>query len=127
MNEPIWLEKEAVVHLQSTSLAWFGGSAGIRDEGLLDSAQARPVNLFPYKGGIDLADLAASYAFGLAKNHPFVDGNKRAAFLACGVFLDINGLTLNAAVPDSIAAMQALASGTIGGQEFAAWIRSNLR
>jgi death-on-curing protein len=127
MREPIWLEREALLLLRGVALARFGGAEGVQDDALLDSTLARPVNLFNYRKDSDLADLAASYAFGFAKNHPFVDGNKRVAFLACGVFLDLNGKTLNAGIPDAIAAVTALAHGTIGEREFAAWIRQNWR
>jgi death-on-curing protein len=125
MKEPIWLEREALLLLHSVALARFGGAEAVHNEGLLDSALTRPINLFRYRQGSDLADLAASYAFGFAKNHPFADGNKRMAFLACGVFLDLNGKTLDSEIPDAIAAVTALADGTIGEREFAAWIREN--
>jgi len=125
MKEPKWIEKEAILLLHGTSLARFGGATGVRDEGLLESALSRPVNLFHYGDAKDLADLAASYAFGLVKNHAFVDGNKRAGFLACGVFLQINGRTLDAKVEDAIAAVLALAEGTMGEKAFAEWIRQN--
>jgi death-on-curing protein len=129
MKEPKWIEKNALLLLHRASLARFGGAEGIRDEGLLDSALARPINRFHYGQSddtpCDLADLAASYAFGLVKNHAFVDGNKRAAFLASGVFLQVNGKKLDASAADAIAAMMALADGSIGEPEFAVWIRSN--
>lgn len=127
MEEPVWIEKEALLLLHGTGLARFGGADGIRDEGLLESALARPLNLFHYGQANDLADLAASYAFGLVKNHAFIDGNKRAGFLACGLFLEMNGKALHAAVPDAIAAVIALADGSIGEREFGEWIRQNWR
>ena len=127
MKEPIWLDRQALLLLHDTSLARFGGAEGIRDEGLFDSALARPLNRFSYEQESDLADYSASYAFGLTRNHPFADGNKRAAFLACGVFLEQNGKTLHAKTTDAISAMLALADGTIGEREFAAWIRANWR
>jgi death-on-curing protein len=127
MKEPIWLDREAMLLLHGVAVARFGGAEGISDEGFLDSALARPINHFRYRQGSDLADLAASYAFGFAKNHPFTDGNKRMAFLACGVFLGLNGKTLDAEIPDAIAAVVALAQGAIGEREFAAWIRANWR
>ena len=127
MKEPIWLDREAVLLLHGVVLGRFGGAEGIPDEGLLDSALARPITLFRYRQESDLADLAASCAFGFAKNHPFTDGNKRMAFLVCGVFLGLNGKTLEAGIPDAIAAVTALAQGAIGEQEFAAWIRANWR
>jgi death on curing protein len=127
MKEPIWIEKIALLFLHAQSIARFGGAEGVRDEGLIESALARPINLFRYGEASDLADLAAAYAFGLVKNHAFVDGNKRGAFLACGVFLDMNDKTLVAEIADAIQAVAALADGTIGEHEFAAWIRANWR
>jgi death-on-curing protein len=126
MKEPVWVEKEALVLLHGASLARFGGAEGIRDEGLLDSALARPINQFKYAQGSkppDLAELAAAYAFGLVKNHAFVDGNKRAAFLACGIFLAINGKKFDAPAAETIAAVLALAGGSMGERAFAVWIR----
>ena len=127
MNEPVWLEQETLLLLHSSSIARFGGAEGARDRGLLASALARPRNLFAYEKVNDLADLAAAYAFGLIRNHAFVDGNKRIAFLAVGIFLNLNGAALNAETADAISAVVALAEGSIGEQEFAAWIRANLR
>ncbi len=127
MKEPVWLTRDALLLLHGTSLARFGGAEGIRDEGLIDSALARPVNLYNYGLANDLADLAASYAFGLIKNHAFTDGNKRIAFLACGMFLEKNGTTLLAGSADAISAVMALADETIAEREFAAWIRANWR
>lgn len=127
MTEPNWVEKEALVLLHAKSLARFGGSEGLRDEGLLDSALARPRNAFHYDGLHDFAGLAASYAFGLAKNHPFADGNKRAAFMAVGLFLGVNGWELNAEPVEAIRAVLALAGGEIGEGEFAAWLRLHIK
>jgi death-on-curing protein len=127
MKEPRWIEKDALLLLHGVALARFGGDEGIRDEGLFDAALARPRNRFAYGEAKDLADLAAAYAFGLAKNHPFFDGNKRAAFLACGVFLEINNKKLRPETTDAIAAVVALAAGAIGEPQFAAWIRANWR
>ena len=129
MNEPIWLERESLLLLHGSSLARFGGSEGLRDDGLLESALHRPINLFNYQGqeGIDLADLAAAYAFGLAQNHAFIDGNKRIALLACGVFLERNGCMLVASSVDAYRAISALAAGEIAEREFAEWIRQNYK
>lgn len=121
--EPIWVEKTALLLLHNKSLARFGGISGLRDEGLLDSALARPHNAFHYDNLRDMAGLAAAYAFGLAKNHPFADGNKRAAFMATGLFLGVNGWELNAEPVDAIRAVLSLAGGGIGEEEFAAWLR----
>jgi death-on-curing protein len=117
-----WVDKRALLLLHADSLAEHGGATGLRDEGLLDSALARPLNLAAY-GDPDVADLAASYGLGLAKNHAFVDGNKRAAFLAVGLFLALNGSRLKAAQADAVLTMLALASGTLDEAGFADWIR----
>jgi death on curing protein len=127
MNEPVWLELETLLLLHSSNIARFGGAEGIREQGLLESALARPRNLFAYEKVNDLADLAAAYAFGLIRNHAFVDGNKRIAFLAIGIFLDLNGFVLDAEAADCISAVTALAENSIGEPEFAAWIRAKLR
>ena len=125
MKEPVWLEQEAVLLLHSISLARFGGDEGMRDFGLLESALARPRNLFAYDAAADRTDLAAAYAFGLIKDHAFVDGNKRIALLAAGLFLEKNGITLDADSADAISAVFALAAGSIGEKEFGAWLRAN--
>lgn len=126
MKSPIWVEREAILLLHSTSLARFGGGEGLRDEGLLSSALARPQDQFHYGRAQDLADLAAAYAFGLVKNHPFVDGNKRAGFLACGVFLELNGISLAAPADEAIAAAMALAADKLDEPGFAAWLRKHI-
>jgi death-on-curing protein len=113
------------VLLHDESLAMHGGASGLRDAGLLDSALARPLNLVAY-GDPDLAELAASYAFGLAQNHPFVDGNKRAAFLAAGLFLGLNGYRLTASQAEATVAVFGLASGEIDEPTFAAWLRGRV-
>jgi death-on-curing protein len=122
---PQWISRKALLLLHEESLAQFGGARGLRDEGLLESALARPQNAFAYKPGVTIAELAASYAFGLAKNHPFVDGNKRAAFLSIGLFLGINGYRLQADQVDAIQTMLALASGALKEEVLAAWIARN--
>ena len=120
-----WVDKSALLLLHAESLAEHGGRAGLRDEGLLDSALARPLNLVAY-GEPDLADLAAAYAFGLAKNHPFVDGNKRAAFLGAGLFLALNGFRLRASQVDATQAMLALAADELSEVAFVRWLRANV-
>lgn len=92
--KPRWISKQALLLLHEESLAQFGGARGVADEGLLDSALARPHHTHAYKPESTLAELAASCAYGLARNHPFVDGNKRVAFLSIGIFLAINGYRL---------------------------------
>ena len=121
-----WIDKRLLLLLHDESLAEHGGLAGMRDEGLLDSALARPQNLVAY-GTPDFAALAAAYGVGLAKNHPFVDGNKRAAFLSVGLFLAINGHRLVATQADATLTMLAVAAGEIDEVAFAAWIRRNTR
>ena len=119
-----WVDKRLLLILHDESLAEHGGASGLRDEGLLDSALARPLNLLAY-GNPDAADLAAAYGLGLAKNHAFVDGNKRAAFLAVGLFLALNGYRLNASQADATLTVMSLAAGEIDEAEFARWIRAN--
>ena len=119
-----WVDKQALLLLHDESLAEHGGAAGIRDEGLLESALGRPLNLDAY-GTPDFADLASSYAIGLAKNHAFVDGNKRTAFLATGVFLHLNGYRLSVSQVDATLTMLAIASGELDEAGFAAWLRQH--
>jgi len=122
-EEPLWLDRRAVISFHSESLAEHGGSSGIRDEGLLDSALTRPKNQFAYAAESDIAKLAAAYGFGLAKNHPFVDGNKRIAFIATATFLRLNGYRLNSSRLDEIQTMLAVAAGELSEEGFATWIR----
>ena len=124
MNEWRWIDRRALLLLHDESIAEHGGASGIRDEGLLDSALARPLNLVAY-GQPDWAELAASYGVGLAKNHPFVDGNKRAAFLAVGLFLALNGRRLVATQAEATMTMLAVAAGSLDEPAFAAWLRSH--
>ncbi len=119
-----WISKRALLLLHDESLAEHGGASGIRDEGLLESALARPENLAAY-GEPDIAALAAAYGFGLAKNHPFIDGNKRAAFLAVGLFLALNGQRLVVSQAEATATVRALAGSEITEEAFAAWIRAH--
>ncbi len=118
------IDKRALLLLHDESLAEHGGAAGLRDEGLLESALARPQHRATY-GNPDLAELAAAYGVGLAKNHPFVDGNKRAAFLAVGVFLALNGQRLVATQAEATLTMLGVASGELEEAVFAAWIRAH--
>lgn len=122
MKKPRWIDKRAFVLLQEESLAQFGGSRGTRDEGLLDSALARPLNLNTYKKGSTIAELAACYGFGISKNHAFVDGNKRAAYLSIKLFLRLNGYELNAPAVDAITTMLGLAAGDLDEAGLAEWI-----
>jgi death-on-curing protein len=123
---PVGIDARAILFLHDESLATFGGARGLRDAGLLQSALARPVNHHLYKPGGDVADLAAAYAFGLAKNHPFVDGNKRTAFLVFGLFLALNGWKLETTQIDAIDTMLSLAKGTLDENALAAWVRGRI-
>ncbi len=118
-----WINRQALVLLHDESLAIHGGASGLRDEGMFESALARPGNLAAY-GSPDVFECAAAYAFGLAKNHPFIDGNKRTAFLAAGVFLRINGYRLTVSQIEAVDAVLALAAGDLSESAFAAWLRA---
>ncbi len=120
-----WINKSALLLLHGESLAEHGGGTGLRDEGLLDSALSRPLNL-ANDGQPDIAELAASYAVGLAKNHPFVDGNKRAAFLAVGMFLYLNGYRLKADQAQATLVVLGVAPGDVQEAEFANWLRERI-
>jgi death-on-curing protein len=125
MKEPEWVSRRVLLLLHSESLAEHGGLPGLRDEGLLDSALARPFNAFAYRDRCDLADLAASYAYGISSNHPFRDGNKRAAALAAGLFLELNGERCTADPLDLVEMFYGVAAGKISEKELAAWFRKN--
>src|SRR5947209_7808716 len=112
MNEPLWLDVDIMIDIHAEQLVLFGGSAGLRDRGLLESALARPQNKFAY-GDDDLASLAAAYSFGLARNPPFIDGNKRAAFAAMIVFLGLNDVDFVVAEADATVMFLALAAGEV--------------
>ena len=123
--EPVWLSRTVLDVIHDAQLREHGGSAGIRDEGLLDSALNRPRNKHAY-GETDLSVLAAAYAFGIAKNHGFVDGNKRTAFVAAAIFLAVNGVDLVAPEPEVVDVMNRLASGKLTEVAFAAWVTAHL-
>jgi death on curing protein len=112
--------------IQAAQLREHGGSPGLRDEGMLESALARPQQKFAYADQPDIALLAAAYAFGLAKNHAFVDGNKRTAFMAAYVFLGLNGHDLTAEEVDVVATMESVAAGRIDESALADWVRAHL-
>lgn len=122
MSDPVGLDRAVIVAVHGEQLAEHGGSAGIRDAGLLDSALARAANQLAY-GQPDIAALAAAYGFGIARNHPFIDGNKRTAFVAVELFLGLNGYVLRADDADCVLTMLALAAGELEEPAFAAWIR----
>jgi len=125
VNEPKWLLDAAVLIAHEITLANHGGAEGIRDPHLLESALARPKNLFAY-GKTDLCELAAAYTFGIAKNHPFFDGNKRTGFLAGAVFLELNGKRLLASEPDATRIILGVASDIVNEQQLADWYRENI-
>ena len=127
MREPVWINKAVILAVHDEQLAEHGGGTGLRDEGLLDSALARPQNRHGYDRNTDACTLAAAYAFGIARNHPFVDGNKRTAFVAAELFLELNGVTLEAGDGDCVIIMLRLAAGEIDEGEFAAWLRAHSR
>jgi death-on-curing protein len=124
VNEPVWLTLDIVLDLHAEQLALFGGPNGLRDAGLLESALARPKNQYLYSGA-DLAALAAAYAFGIARNHPFVDGNKRSAFASMLVFLGLNGIDFRVPEAEATAVFLALAAGELEEHALAEWIRKN--
>ena len=122
MKEPVWLELQALLILHSESLDEHSGLDGIRDRGLLESALARPLNLFHYERVTDQCRLAAAYAFGIARNHPFNDGNKRAAFISAILFLKLNGYSFGASQIDATETVLKLAAGEITEDAFARWL-----
>ena len=124
-SEPLWLDVDIALAVHDRQLAEHGGGAGIRDAGALESALARPVNRWNY-GEDDLAALAAAYAFGVARNHPFVDGNKRTAWVLARLFLALNGVALAFAAEDAIRAMVALAGSELGEEALAMWFRERV-
>jgi death-on-curing protein len=126
VTEPEWLDIGIVLDFHAEQLALFGGADGVRDIGLLESALARPVNKFAY-GESDLAILAAAYGFGIARNHPFVDGNKRTALASMIVFLGLNRLDLDAPQEEATAIVLSLAAGEITEDVLASWIANHIR
>lgn len=126
MNEPVWMTRRIVLAIQSSLIARFGGLGGIREDGLLESALARPQQLFHY-GEPGLPELAAAYAEGIVKNHPFLDGNKRAGFMAAYTFLAANGFHLVAPEEEAVVHTLALAAGEIGAVEYAAWLARSVQ
>ena len=122
MSQPFWLSKVAVLAIHGQLLAEHGGATGLRDESLLESALAAPVNHFEYDQA-DVFVLAATYAHALTSNDPFVDGNKRTAFAAAGIFLELNGYPLTASEPDAVLAVLALSRGEMKSEEFGNWLR----
>ena len=126
MREPKWLSLAVIRAIHSDQVRNHGGSLGLRDPGLLESALARPVNRFQYRDDADRCDLAAAYGFGIARNHPFVDGNKRVAFQAMYVFLGLNGLRIEAAEEEVVELILRLARGELEEQALADWLREHV-
>ena len=121
MKEPFWLSMRIILAIQEDLLARFGGLSGIREEGLLESAMNRPMQAFHY-GSPTIFELAASYAHGIVKNHPFLDGNKRAGFMAAYTFLGVNGHQLTAPEEEAVLQTLALAAGETDAAGYAAWL-----
>jgi death-on-curing protein len=124
MKEPVWVRRDVVLAFHERLLAEHGGDAGIRDEGLFESALGRAENLLAH-GKPTLFELAASYAFGLTKNHPFIDGNKRIGFATAALFLQLNGVRLGATEVDVVIRTLALAAGEMSEADYAAWLKAN--
>ncbi|MEO7853466.1 MAG: type II toxin-antitoxin system death-on-curing family toxin [Rubrivivax sp.] len=120
----VWLDADVLRAVHEEQLAEHGGASGTRDEGLFESALARPQNLVAY-GDPDAPDLAAAYGFGIARNHPFIDGNKRTAFVAVELFLDLNGFELMASDGDCVLTMLAVAAGQMDEAAFSRWVREH--
>jgi death-on-curing protein len=127
MTEPVFLEPDVVMFLHDQSIREYGGYHGVRDEALLASALDRPQNKFAYETEADLAALAASYAFGIAKNHAFLDGNKRTAWSCCVLFLKINSVEILAPAVEAVENTVALATSQMSEDAFAAWLRGCIR
>ena len=127
MTEPKWILDDVVLAIHSILLAEHGGAAGLRDSDILASALGRPKNKFAYDSSATLYDLAAAYSFAIAKNHPFVDGNKRTAFICGSLFLELNQIKLLASEPESSITFESLAAGGINESELAAWFKANTR
>jgi death on curing protein len=122
VKEPVWIRTIEALAFHSQQIALFGGSDGIRNAGLLDSALARPKNLFAYsETAVTMADMAAAYAFGISSNHPFIDGNKRTAMQVSFVFLEFNGYPVTASQEDACVTFLRLAAGEISEAELALW------
>ncbi len=122
MTEPEWVLDEIVIAVHQMLITEHGGSPGIRDEGLLESALVRPRQVFSYEAEATIFDLAVGYGFGLAKNHPFIDGNKRVALSIAAIFLEINGYTLDAPESGTVLVLEKLAAGDLSETELARWL-----
>jgi death-on-curing protein len=121
MKEPVWITEKLVMTVHEMLLAEHGGLSGVRDMGLLESALSKPQQLYHYQAESSLFDLATAYSFGLAKNHPFADGNKRIAFTIAAVFLELNGKALNAPEAEVVVFYEALAAGELSEKSLSQW------
>lgn len=128
VREPEWIGIELAHAIHARQLSEHGGTPGVRDEGLLESALSRPRHLFAYGGeSVDMPELAAAYAFGIARNHPFVDGNKRTAYVVCRTFLVLNGWDMANLLADRYHVVMALAAGEMDEADFTTWLKDNAR
>jgi len=124
MKKPVWLDREVALAIHELMLAQHGGLAGVRDEGLLESALSKPRNLFAYRHST-VPQLAASYAAGIIRNHPFLDGNKRTGFMLAATFMELNGLTLTASEESVVHQTLALAAGKLKEAAYGTWLKDN--
>lgn len=122
MEEPKWVRREAVIVVHDRQIELFGGQYGLRDEGLLDSAIARPKNFYLYEGA-DIVRLAAAYGYGICQNHPFIDGNKRTAFVVMVAFLKLNGYRFRASQLEVVSIMESLADGKVSEEGLTDWLQ----
>jgi death-on-curing protein len=125
VKEPLWIDEPETLAIHDRLLALYGGAGGLRDEGLLMSALARPRQHFAHANTPDLIDMATAYTAGIVRNHPFVDGNKRTGFVVGVLFLELNGCRFTASEQDAAQAVLALAAGTLDEAGFTAWLRTN--
>ena len=124
MTAPRWLTADIVIAIHDASIAQFGGSVSIRDRGFLESAIARPLNLYAYETP-DIFTLAAAYGYGITQNHAFIDGNKRTGLAAMAVFLGLNGYTFEQPGPQTVLVMEGLADGSVGESDLVEWLRKH--
>jgi len=125
MKEPVWVLPDAAIAIHHILIGEHGGTPGIRDRGLLDSALNRAPQRYAYRADTTIFELAASYAYGLVKNHPFVDGNKRVALTVAGMFLELNGYSLNAPESETVVVIEQLAASEFEEQAFSAWLETS--
>lgn len=124
MNEPIWVSQTTAIAIHADQLAQHGGRSGIRDENLLSASLARPRHLLAY-GSPNIFDLAAAYGYGIAKNHPFIDGNKRTAFVVMAIFLELNGYMLDVPEPEVVVVMEQLSTNQETQESLSEWLKTN--